>query len=102
MRSLVESFRLVPKSAERQYVDQVVSVQVRFGSAVVHHDPERVIVCMAEGKAHCVELRLRAPLGDVEPGVRSIVGVLRSCTRDDADHGLGVTFLIVVEDCRLE
>ena len=102
IRSIVESFRLVPATAERQYVGQSISVPIRFGSPVVHYDDERVIVCMIENHHHCVEFKLRKPLGVVGPGLRSIVGVVRSCSTDAVDRGLGVSFVIVVEDCRLE
>lgn len=102
VRSLAESFRVMPEAATRQYVGQLVSIPVKFGSPLVHLDDERVVIAMTEDRPHVVELRLRAPVGVVGPGSRSVVGTLKSCSSDGVDRGLGVSFLIVVEDCRLE
>lgn len=102
IRSIVEAFRVVPSSAERQYVGQLVSVPVRFGSSTVNHDDDRVVVSVVDDRPHCVEFRLRAPLGVIGPGSRSLVGTVKSCSTDGVDRGMGISFLILIEDCRLE
>ena len=97
-RSIIESFRIVPESADRQYVGQLLSISVRADQSTVNG--KKIFLSVVNGQPHAIEFVF---IDDIPMFTRAnIVGVCEGCTRDGIDRGMGIDFVIVFSKCRIE
>ena len=100
IRSLVESFRVVPAHSQKTYIGQTLAVPIKLDRTRI--EGNKVLFTAIDGASPCVEFWFAEPISPSLKQAVTITGICHNCVYDNIDRGLAINFRIVFTDCRME